>query len=187
MEFKIERFFSKKGFVYKDDTNNIIVNANYTLGLLLRKVFITDCSGNYIYVFKQENFFQKAMLNLVRFVYRPTTIPVYILYNNNNKLIGYTEKWKENGLFINLYGSRMKVIKENLELKDYYILKIFCNDEIIVKITKKKVRYGKKNLYNVYCESWKYDKNLLALVVALCDVIFFPEWFRWSAIEYDLR
>ena len=81
----------------------------------------------------------------------------------------------------------LKIIKIND--KKNHIIRIVENDNIIAEIIKSRVRYGKKNIYSVIYNNWYYDKDLLLLLTALCDVVFFPEWtlLKWSAIEYDLN
>lgn len=187
MNFEFERFFSKTGFLYKSSTKNIVATANFTFGLFLRKVKVFDCDNNCLFIFKQENLLLKILLNIIRLFYRPTTVPKYILYNNRKQAIVYTKKWEKESFFINIYDIQLRFIIDNCEEKDKHIVKVIYNNEVIVRIFKDKFRYGKKNKYCVSCENWKYDEGLLILIVALCDVIFFPERFRWSAIECDLN
>ena len=85
MANNIERFFTKTGYEYKSNITNTKIKANYTLGLLLRKIYAIKDNGDCTYILKQENYVKKMLYNIIRLFYRPTTIPIYILYKNNIK------------------------------------------------------------------------------------------------------
>lgn len=182
---RVERFITKSGYEYKSDTTSIKIKANYTFGLFLRKIYLINENGDCLYSFKQEDFIKKLLYNLVYLFYRNTTIPVYILYKNNVK-IGGTGYYKDDILPIKTTEFNINLVLINS--KKNYIIKLVEDDSVIAEITKSRLRYGKKNIYNVICNNWGYDKELLLLLTALCDVVFFPEWplLKWSAIEYDL-
>lgn len=186
MNERVERFITRSGYEYKSNTTSIKIKANYTLGLFLRKIYSINENGDYLYSLKQEDCIKKMLYNLVYLFYRTTTIPVYILYKNNVK-IGGTDYYKDDILPINTTEFNINLVFINS--KKNYIIKFVEDDSVIAEITKNRIRYGKKNIYNIVCNNWGYDKELLLLLTALCDVVFFPEWplFKWSAIEYDLN
>lgn len=181
---KVERFFSKKGYVFKTDINDTAISVNYTLGLLLRKICVVGCKSDN-YVLKQENIKEKIFYDLIRLLYRTTMRPSYFLYNNNN-LIGSTEVLNKDSIQINTkkFAIEIKLIKG----KDNHIVRLVEDDEIVAEIKKDRIRYGKKNIYNLFYSNWKYSVDFLLLLVAFCDVTFFPEWplLKWSFMEYDI-
>lgn len=183
MSFKVERYFSKNGYKYSSNSN-YVAYANYTFGLLLRKIKVYGPDG-LLYTLRQENILLKAALNIVRLFYRPEDVPEYILYYDK-KCIGKTVKFRDSKLNININDTvlTLKTVKSDREKK--HIIHIMNKDRVVLIIKKDRLRYGKKNVYDVVCDNWTYDEGLMLLLIAFCDVVFFPEWFRWSAIEYDL-
>lgn len=184
MNITVERFFSKKGYIYKLNSD-IMVSANYTMGLLMRKIFVCDSNSKEIlYIFRQENVLLKLILNLFRIFYRPTDIPKYILYNNK-MVIGSSEKYNNHKLVINIHGNLLEIsiVKSNSK---NYIIYVTDKNKVILIIKKDKLRYGKKNIYKIVNDNWSYDEALMLLLVAFCDIVFFPERMMWSAIEYDI-
>lgn len=187
MLMKVERFFSLNGYEYKSSANTSIIKTNYTLGLLLRKLYVISENDLCTYVLKQESILKKIFYNLFWLLYSPTSKPIYVLYKDNVK-IGRTEKFKNHTILFKIDGYKdFKLIYDSD--KKNHIIKIVENELIISKIIKNRFRYGKKNIYNVIYDNWNYDKDLLLLIVAFCDVVFFPELplFKYSAIEYDLK
>lgn len=186
MNIIIERFFSKKGFIYSINkiNSNYVACANYTIGFLLRKIEVYNLT-EVIYTLKQENILLKVILNLFRLFYRPTDIPKYNLYYNKES-IGGSEKYNDHKLNININNNLLTIKKVESNSKKEHIIHIIDKDIVILIIKKDKLRYGKKNIYNVVYDNWIYDEALMILLIAFCDVVFFPEWFRWSAIEYDI-
>lgn len=186
MNIIIERFFSKKGFIYSINTTNsdYLACANYTIGFLLRKIEVYNLK-EVIYTLKQENILLKVILNLFRLFYRPTDIPEYNLYYKK-KYIGKSEKYSNHKLNININNNLLTIKKIESSSKREHIIHIVNKGIVILIIKKNKLRYGKKNIYNVIYDNWIYDESLMILLIAFCDVVFFPEWFRWSAVEYDI-
>lgn len=182
---RIERFFTQKGYEYKSNANTTIIKANYTLGLRLRKIYAINENGDCTYILKQEDRIKKMLYNFIRFIYSTETIPNYILYKNNIK-IGNTEYFKSRTLPIKTTEFDLSLVKD-MDKKNH-IIRIMENNDIIAEIFKSRLRFGKKNIYNVFYNNWKYDKDFLMLLTALCDLVFFPEWrlLRWDAMEYDL-
>ncbi len=185
MNYKVERFFSKEGFVFKNSINKKIITANYTFGLLLRKIVLQNEMGENIYMLKQVNIAEK-LLCLLKFFSIPTSKPIFILFSDEH-IIGSTGNLKENTLKINFSGSTIKILytKE----KQFHKIEIEEQEEVIAKILKSRIRYGRKNIYDVTVfEKCEYWENITFMITALCDVIFFPEQsLRIAAMEYDLN
>lgn len=185
MVCKVERFITRKGFEYKSDITTSVIKANYTFGLGLRKIYSIGYNNNCTYSLKQEDF-KKIFSNVI---YNKFTAvrdrPIYILYKNNIK-IGGTEYCKNNTMAIKTAEFNLKLVKTNY--KKNHIIKIMNDGNVVAEIEKNKLRYGKKNIYNISYDCWDYDKDFLALIVAFCDIVFFPEWclLKWDYIEYDV-
>lgn len=185
MEIKVKRFLSRRGFEFKSDFTNNSVIANYTMGILLRKIYTKDLK----YVFKQEEIFKKIFYNIIYLL--PTSIPKYILYKNSIK-IGKT-KFVRNSFFKKIIENKIETnfgifLLQGHQEKNVYIIVIYVDNLPLVEIKKDNLRYGKKNIYNINIKNWEYDKDLLLLLVAYCDIIFFPEdVFQWNALEWSKK
>ena len=189
--------------MYEADFSSFVAKANYTFGLTLRKI-CTDKN----YVLKQENVLKKFLLNFLYLIYTPTDVPKYILYEKDKK-IGETLNDKNNGISIkindeilkfnvfpiyidkigNWYKVKLEDIEKSEELENKeHIINVTNKDIILFSIIKSRLRFGRKNIYKIKSMEWKYDIELLILLVAFCDVVFFPEWrlFSWGELEYDL-
>ena len=151
----------------------------------MRKIEVYNSKG-IIYVLRQENILLKVFLNFFRLIYRPTDIPEYNLYHNG-KCIGSSEKYSAHKLNINVNNNLLTIRRIKSNSRSENVIHITGENKVILVVKKDKLRYGKKNIYKVIDDNWIYDEALMVLLVAFCDVTFFPEWFRWGAIEYDIN
>ncbi len=184
MKGKVERFITRKGFEYKSDITTSIIKANYTFGLRLRKIYTTGYKDTY--TLKQEDF-KKIFFNIIYNKFNTVRDrPIYTLYKNNIK-IGCTEYCKIDTIPIETAEFNLRLVETHD--KKNHIIKVMKDENVIAEITKSRLRYGKKNIYDIYYDRWTYDKDFLILIVAFCDVVFFPEWrlLSWSYMEYDLN
>lgn len=194
MNITVERFFSKKGYIYKSNSD-IMVSANYTMGLLLSKICVFNSNSKEIlYTFRQNDVLLKLLLNVnkifynrtfySRTFYELTSTPKYILYNNGI-VIGNSEEYNNHKLDINIHGNLLTISIVKSDRKNNIIYVTEKNEDILI-IKKDKLRYGKKNIYKIVNDNWSYDEALMLLLVAFCDIVFFPERMMWSAIEYNI-
>lgn len=102
-----------------------------------------------------------------------------------DKKIGETLNDKNNGISIKIND---EILKFNVVENKEHIINVTNKDIILFSIIKSRLRFGRKNIYKIKSMEWKYDIELLILLVAFCDVVFFPEWrlFSWGELEYDL-
>ncbi len=186
MNGKVERFFTMNGFKYISNISNSIISANYTFGLFLRKVYTSKGENKYTYSLKQTDY-KKILYNLIYNKFSSIRDrPIYVLYKNNTE-IGRTGYYNNGALPIETDKFKLKLVKTND--KRNHIIRVIEGENILAEIIKNKLRYGKKNIYDLFYDHWNYDKDLLILLTALCDVVFFPEWWmmKWSYMEYDLN
>ena len=104
---------------------------------------------------------------------------------SNFIIIGETLNDKNNGISIKIND---EILKFNVVENKEHIINVTNKDIILFSIIKSRLRFGRKNIYKIKSMEWKYDIELLILLVAFCDVVFFPEWrlFSWGELEYDL-
>lgn len=186
MKGKVERFFTRNGFKYKFDISHSIINTNYTLGLCLRKIYAINENGDCTYALKQTDY-KRILYNIIYNKFSSVKDrPIYALYKNNIK-IGHTGHYSNGVLPIETSEFKLKLVK--IIDKRNHIIQVIDGENIIAKIIKNKLRYGKKNIYELVYDNWNYDKDLLMLITVLCDVVFFPEWrmLKWSYMEYDIN
>ena len=105
--------------------------------------------------------------------------------DEKDKKIGETLNDKNNGISIKIND---EILKFNVVENKEHIINVTNKDIILFSIIKSRLRFGRKNIYKIKSMEWKYDIELLILLVAFCDVVFFPEWrlFSWGELEYDL-
>lgn len=183
---KVERFLTFKGFEYKSDITTTVIKANYTYGLTLRKIYAVDGNNLCIYTLKQEDILKKLFYDIFWLLYRPTAIPIYYLYKNNVR-IGQNEDYKDSMVVFKIKGyDDFKLVysfgKKNRKVE------IVENNTVKAEIIRSRLRFWKKNIYTVIYDNWDHSNDLLLLLTAFCDIVFFPEWHLTSisAMEYDL-
>ncbi|MFR5772343.1 MAG: hypothetical protein ACLUE7_03095 [Lachnospirales bacterium] len=176
----VERKITKKGYLYEADFSSFVAKANYTFGLTLRKI-CTDKN----YVLKQEKCFEKIFAKFLIFNIYTNRCSLNIFLYEKDKKIGETLNDKNNGISIKIND---EILKFNVVENKEHIINVTNKDIILFSIIKSRLRFGRKNIYKIKSMEWKYDIELLILLVAFCDVVFFPEWrlFSWGELEYDL-
>lgn len=84
--------------------------------------------------------------------------------NRVTKCIGETEKFRDSKLNININDTvlTLKTVKSDRGKK--HIIHIMNKDRVMLIIKKDRLRYGKKNVYDVVCDTWTYDEGLMLIL-----------------------
>ncbi len=183
---KVERIITIKGFIfkYKENIGELYVKTNFKFGFFLRKMFLF-LNNKIQYTFKQENFKQQLLLFLIPGC-STESIPIFHLYERD-KEIAQTSRFNNNK--IKICFSDNVFIMQKIGEKNCFRIEIYNDTKTLIAVIKKnKLREGKKNIYDVF--SYKkeiLDYQLLLLLTAFSDFVFFPEnnVFSWNILEYN--
>lgn len=145
MRGKIERLFTKTGFVYKTDFSEAYVKANYTMGFLLRKIYVYNNNKKY-FALKQKDIKLKVFYNIF-WLLNITEKPVCYLYQND-EIIGETGKYSSNSISLNIHNYRIDMVYQIN--KESHKVNICRNNLILAEITKSKLRFDKKTSMKYY-------------------------------------
>lgn len=182
----VERFITLKGFVFKANNIKAYAKANFKLGIFLRKIkLFSDLKEEYI--LKQENLKQQILFSLLP-AFSTDCLPIFHMYHND-KEIAKTSRLNKNKIEI-IFDSCTLYLEEIREDKFFGIELKDTNNKLLALIKKDKMRYGKKNIYEIinYCSDDISDEFIL-LLTAFSDVTFFAEdnILSWGLVEYRIK
>lgn len=182
MFLKIKRKISDGKFCYTIDDDNVYYGeSNFTFGVLLRKLSITNTEKNYTYKLIQDSIFQQIIYLCGLWMLPIDLFPKYKVFLNN-KCIGATK--------VSFFTPLRKVyINENeyeLCIHSNNYISIMKNNIQIALIKKDSFTEMEQHRYDViYDNKNESDVGILFLLIDFIDIIYFPSKNRISYYKYE--
>ncbi|MBE7043935.1 MAG: hypothetical protein E7397_00250 [Ruminococcaceae bacterium] len=162
------------------ESPDYIAECNYTFGIWTRRILVRDCMRTVACSMKQTNFIFKML----------TWIPLFWILS-----IGLFPKYK---IYIgNQLSGETKVSfhtpKRNIVINDHiYELYLHNDNYVSIMMDERQIALVKKNNLTIWGKncyrvdvSDEADTRLILMLIALIDVMFFPNRLEINAIEYE--
>ena len=181
MIIHIEKYIKVNKYEYTMDENkNLLAEANYTFGLLRRKITASN-NKNDIFVLCQKKWLLKLITIIPVFWLLHTELfPYYNLYHNE-VVIGRTKKsFLKSKCVIVIYDQYYE-----LYLHSNNFVSIMRESEQIALFKKETVSFNGRGLYEVKYDENKLNQLIVILLVAFADIIFFNNHLKLYSVKYE--
>ena len=179
MMFVIEKKLGVKGIVYTVGNEEYTIKSNYTFGMLCKKFKVIDNNQTISYSCKQTNKLLKcilAPLGLIVPIYPLRSYPVYRIFQNDTEIGKSLAGFCKNKKNI-LIGE--EEYKPCFHSGNKFSLK--KNDKLILNAQRSNLSVMGGYTYTVEC--YEMDKQMIALLVALLDEIYYGTRFNFVLWE----
>lgn len=182
MYFDIKKELKLKKIHYSVlQKNSYKGQANITLGVLLRRIVVSNLITGHTYKLKQNNIFYKLLYICVGCWLPIDLFPEYRLYSNN-KYIGKTKV---------SFCTPKRILRIGNDIYELCIhsnnyISIMKNNIQIALVQREKSIHMEQSKYHVvYDEKLENNMELLFLLIIFIDIIYFPQGNKINYFKYE--
>lgn len=176
MSFSCVKKFAKNGFKYYfEEISNIEVSANYTWNIFPRKVVML--SNERTWTIKQKSILSKLLCAPINFILPIRLFPKYTIYCDKEEAGVTNVAFASSESCFNIFDD-----KYIFKLCNDGEVKVYKNNIILACVHKNPITYNEESRYVVNCEN---NEELLALLTAFIDIIYFPTGKQLSTFKKE--